>query len=156
MSTTRETKVYALSKSSKSSSLAPAAISTISPRRLRLPGSCSPPAHALTFTPDGRRLVIAAAGGDIRIVDLGVGDGNGGASGGGKGKSVGGGEGARLVHCFEEHIDGVRPGGGDQGAVPVMTVAVSASGQWLVSASLSGVVYVFNLVKLRHHWAVPR
>ncbi|CAM9633408.1 unnamed protein product [Laminaria digitata] len=37
-----------------------------------------------------------------------------------------------------------------------MTVAVSASGQWLVSASLSGVVYVFNLVKLRHHWAVPR
>lgn len=152
MSTTKETKVYVLSKSTKSSSLAPP---TIAPKRLRLPGSCSPPAHALTFTPDGRRLVIAAAGGDIRIVDLGSGHGNGGASGGEKGKS-GGGEGARLVHCFEEHLDGVRPGGGDEGAVPVMMLAVSASGQWLVSASLSGVVYVFDLVKLRHHWAVPR
>lgn len=58
VSTTKETKVYVLSKSTKSSSLAPP---TIAPKRLRLPGSCSPPAHALTFTPDGRRLVIAAA-----------------------------------------------------------------------------------------------
>lgn len=152
MSTTKETKVYVLSKSGKSSSLAPP---TISPRRLRLPGSCSPPAHALAFTPDGRRLIIATAGDDIRLVDLGDGHGTRGAPGGGKGKSVGG-EGPRLVHCFEEHLDGVRPGGGDEGAVPVMMLAVSASGQWLVSASLSGVVYVFDLVKLRHHWAVPR
>lgn len=125
------------------------------PRRVRLPGTCSPPAHALVFTSDNRRLVVAAAAGDIRIVDLGEDLGRAGDRAQGKGDSLRA-AGPHLVHCFEEHVDGVSPGGGDEGAVPVSVVTLSASGRWLASASVSGVVYVFDLVGLRHHWTAPR
>lgn len=142
VSNTKETKLYRLSKVSPSGK-------ALSSKRVRLPGACSPPAHALAFTSDGRRLVVAAAAGDIRIVDLSAAkEKKDGATGGG---GVG-----RLVHCFEEHVDGVSPGGGDEGALPVAAVTLSANGKWLVSASVSGVVYVFDLVGLRHHWTAPR
>lgn len=144
VSNTKETKLYRLLKCSSSGKV-------ISSKRVRLPGACSPPAHALAFAADGRRLVVAAAAGDIRIVDLDLGVAkekkDGTAAGGGVG---------RLVHCFEEHVDGVKPGGGDEGILPVSAVTLSASGKWLVSASVSGVVYVFDLVGLRHHWTAPR
>lgn len=156
VSTTKETKVYRLSKSKAPSRGKTSGMPTITTsKRVRLPRACSPPAHALAFTPDGRRLVLAAASGDIRIVDLGLGDGapHDAAAGGAKA-----GAGARLVHCFEEHVDGVQGGGGgdDEGAVPVSAIALSASEKWLVSASVSGVVYVFDLARLRHHWTVSR
>ncbi|CAM9496327.1 unnamed protein product, partial [Hapterophycus canaliculatus] len=122
VSTTKETKVYRLSKSKSM---------TTTSKRVRLPGACSPPAHALAFTRDGRRLVIAAASGDIRIVDLDphVGDGTPHDAAAGRARA---GAGARLVHCFEEHVDGVQPGGGgiDEGALPVSAIAPSASGKW--------------------------
>ena len=132
--------------------MAPAA--SMSSKRFRLPGACAPPAHALAFTPDGRRLVVAAAAGDIRVVDLGIGKEE--RDGGTADDAAGGGGGARLVHCFEEHVDGVKPGGGDEGLLPVSALTLSANGKWLVSASVSGVVYVFDLVGLRHHWTIPR
>lgn len=97
---------------------------------------------------------MAAASGDIRIVDLGLGDGTPPDAAAGRNKNE---TGARLVHCFEEHVDGVQPGrGGDDGALPVSAIALSASGKWLVSASVSGVVYVFDLARLRHHWTASR
>ncbi len=191
VSNTKETKLYRLqlskvsppssSSSSCSSSrkaVVPASMSSNSnSKRLRLPGACSPPAHALAFTPDGCRLVIAAAAGDIRVVDLGIDKaeaereggtaetererGRDDAAGGlGLGLGLGGGRArlARLEHCFEEHVDGVKvkPGGGDEGSLPVSAITLSANGKWLVSASVSGVVYVFDLVGLRHHWTIPR
>ncbi|CAN0536269.1 unnamed protein product, partial [Ectocarpus sp. 8 AP-2014] len=125
VSNTKETKLYRISRVSSSGK-------ALSGKRVRLPGTCSPPAHALAFTRDGRRLVVAAAAGDIRIVDLDAAEEAG----------------ARLVHCFEEHVDGVRPGGGDEGALPVSAITLSANGKWLVSCSVSGVVYVFDLVGL--------
>ncbi|CAN0365799.1 unnamed protein product, partial [Scytosiphon promiscuus] len=120
-----------------------------------LPGSCCPPAHALAFTPDGQRLVLAAASGDIRVVDLDLANGTPHDAAAERPKL---GAGARLVHCFEEHVDGVEPGtgGGDEGALPVSSISVSASGKWLVSASVSGAVYVFDLARLRHHWTASR
>lgn len=148
VSNTKETKLYRLSKKVSSSEKA------LSSKRVRLPGSCSPPAHALAFTPDGRRLVVVAAAGDIRIVDLGVANEKRGSKA--DGTPTGGGGVVRLMHCFEEHVDGVKPGGGDEGVLPVSAVTLSANGKWLVSASVSGVVYVFDLVGLRHHWTAPR
>ncbi|CAN0277610.1 unnamed protein product, partial [Scytosiphon promiscuus] len=56
VSTTKETKVYSLSKSkapSQGKILGAPTITTS--KRVRLPGSCCPPAHALAFTPDGQR-----------------------------------------------------------------------------------------------------
>lgn len=163
VSNTKETKLYRLSRVSSPGK----AGVFMSSKRVRLPGTCSPPAHALAFTPDGRRLVVAAAPGDIRIVDLTT---PSGASekergrGTAKDPAAGGVGVARLVHCFEEHVDGVSIGGGggggdgdgDDAALPVSAVTLSANGKWLVSASVSGVVYVFDLVRLRHHWTVPR
>lgn len=146
MSNTKETKVYRLSN--VSSSGAP-----ITARRLRLPGACAPPAHALAFTPDGRRLIVAAAAGDIRVVDLVVEHEAASVVGGGGRDAKAE---AQLVHCFEEHVDGVKPGVDDEGAVPVSAVALSANGKWMVSSSVSGVVHVFDLMGLRHHWVIPR
>ena len=136
VSDTKKTKLYRLEGLA---STGPA-----SATRVRMPGSCSPPAHALAFAPDGRRLVIAAASGDIHIVDL--------ADDAGEVKPSA----IRLTHVFDEHVDGVRPGGGEAGLVPVTMVKLSANGKWLASASLSGTVYVFDLEGLRHHWALPR
>ncbi|CAM9326903.1 unnamed protein product [Ectocarpus sp. 6 AP-2014] len=149
VSNTKETKLYRISRVSSSGK-------ALSGKRVRLPGTCSPPAHALAFTRDGRRLVVAAAAGDIRIVDLDAAEEDKG-SGPDISKATAGraGAGARLVHCFEEHVDGVRPGGGDEGALPVSAITLSANGKWLVSCSVSGVVYVFDLVGLRHHWTAP-
>lgn len=144
VSNTKQTKLYLLTNISSTDE------GPISVKRVRLPGTCSPPAHALAFAADGRRLVIAAAAGDIRVVDLGhvraAMD-----EGANMGSAI-----THLVHCFEEHVDGVRPGGGDEGEVPVSAVTLSATGKWLVSSSVSGVVYVFNLVEMRHHWTLPR
>lgn len=150
VSNTTETKLYRIASSTTATS------NRLSPKRLRLPGVCSPPAHALAFTSDGSRLIIAAEEGDIRVVDLGLvpsRDEKVGASGdrGSDTHSE-----PRLVHCFEEHVDGVGPGGGDGGAVPISALTLSASGKWLVSTSVSGVVYVFNLASLQHHWTAPR
>lgn len=100
----------------------------------------------------------------MRVVDLGGEVPPGGEDGRdpaawGVGAGAGVGGGARLVHCFEEHVDGVGTGAGDrddQGALPVSAVRVSACGKWMASASLSGVVHVFDLSRLRHHWTVPR
>lgn len=93
--------------------------------------------------------MVAATAGDIRVVDLDV---EHEADVGGSGMEAG----AQLVHCFEEHVDGVRPGCDDEGALPVSAVTLSASGKWLASSSVSGVVHVFDLVGQRHHWMVPR
>lgn len=147
VSNTKETKLYRLQTSSSSAG-------RVSAKRVRLPGACAPPAHALAFTSDGRKLVLAAAAGDIRVVDLGN-QGGTKARAGDRGDDVVR-AGPRLVHCFDEHIDGVLPGGGDEGALPVSAMTLSASGKWLVSASVSGVVYVFDLVGMRHHWTAPR
>lgn len=136
MANTKETKIYRLEGIGSEG--------PISARRVRMPGSCSPPAHALAFSPDSGRLIIAAAGGDIRIVDLCD------ESGAVKPGAI------RLTHCFEEHVDGVGPGGGGDLALPVSAVTLSANGKWLVSSSASGVVYVFDLAELRHYWTVPR
>lgn len=161
VSNAKETKLYRISRVSSPGKGGV----FMSSKRVRLPGTCSPPAHVLAFTPDGRRLVIAAAAGDIRIVELAAplgitdkarGTANDAAAGGGSGG------GASLVHCFEEHVDGVALGGGGDGdgdgdaALPVSALTISANGKWLVSAAVSGVVYVFDLVGLRHHWTVPR
>lgn len=164
VSNAKETKLYRISKVS---SPGKGGVLTSS-KRIRLPGACSPPAHVLAFTPGGRRLVVAAATGDIRVVDLatalGIADKERGTANAAAATAAGGG--ARLVHCFEEHVDGVALGGrlggdgdgdGDgDAALPVSALSVSANGKWLVSASVSGVVYVFDLVGLRHHWTAPR
>lgn len=151
VSNTRATKVYRIGKPASPGG-------SLSAKRVRLPGDCTPPAHALSFTADGRRLIVAAAAGDIRIVDLGGSSKHGG--GDGTGVPVDLGSGARLVHCFEEHIDGVRLGGNsasrDEGAVPIWAVTLSVCGKWMASASASGVVHVFDMTTLRHHWTLPR
>lgn len=133
MSNTKETKLFRLEGI--------ATKAPISARRVRMPGSCSPSAHVLAFSPDSARLIVAASGGDIRIIDLC--DDSGTVKPGA----------IRLTHCFEEHVDGVGPGGG---ALPLSAVTVSANGKWLVSSSASGVVYVFDLAEFRHYWSVPR
>ncbi|CAN0574839.1 unnamed protein product, partial [Ectocarpus sp. 12 AP-2014] len=150
VSNTKETKLYRISRVSSSGK-------ALSGKRVRLPGTCSPAAHALAFTRDGRRLVVAAAAGDIRVVDLDAAEEDkGNDTDISKTAAERAGAGARLVHCFEEHVDGVRTGGGDEGALPVSAITLSANGKWLVSCSVSGVVYVFDLVGLRHHWTAPR
>eukprot|EP00903_Cladosiphon_okamuranus_P017749 g16338.t1 len=158
VSNTKETKLYRIFKVASPGKGGVC----MSSKRIRLPGICSPPAHVLAFTSDGRRLVVAAAAGDIRVVELrtsvGIADKESGAANASAVVAAAGG-GARLVHCFEEHVDGVALGDGDDGdgdaALPVSALTVSANGKWLVSASVSGVVYVFDLVGLRHHWTVP-
>lgn len=151
MSNTRATKVYRIGKPASPGG-------QLSVKRVRLPGDCTPPAHVLSFTADGRTLVIATAGGDIRIVDLGGNSKRGDRDG--TEAPVDLGSGARLVHCFEEHVDGVRSGGSsvsrDEGAVPIWAVTLSVCGKWMTSASASGVVHVFDLTTLRHHWTLPR
>lgn len=135
LSNTRETKVYRLQSSG------PAA-SELSAKRLRLPGACSPAAHALAFTPDSRQLLVAAADGDIRLVDL---------SGALPPASGSGGE---LAHCLEELLDEAEDGGAR--GLPVCGMTLSPCGRWLGTRSVEGAVHVFDLKELRHHWKVPR
>lgn len=157
VSNTRATKVYRIGKPASPGQ-------PLTAKKVRLPGNCTPPAHALSFTADGRRLIVAAAGGDIRIVDLAGTCKSGGDSklGAGLRKDSTSNLGAEacLVHCFEEHVDGVSVGGSgtfrDEGAVPIRAVTVSVCGKWMASASTSGVVHVFDLTTLRHHWTLPR
>ncbi|CAM9400784.1 unnamed protein product [Choristocarpus tenellus] len=112
-------------------------------RSISLPSNCAPASNAIIFSPDGGRLILAAAAGDIRIVSLGK-------------KNDLGDSGVKLVHCFKEHVDGVGVEWKDEGAVPVVAMCISACGRWLASRSLTGVVHVFDLLTLEHHWTLPR
>lgn len=151
MSNTRGTKLYRLRESDSSGG-------PLIASRVKLTGNLTPPAHALAFTADGRRLVVAAAAGDILVVELRGDSQPGGNDGSHSLATVG--SAARLLHRFEEHVDGVGTGGGgastNEGAVPISAVTLSVCGKWLVSASVSGVVHVFDLTTFRYHWTLPR
>lgn len=149
LSNTSETKVYRLAQPT-----IPGA--PLSAKRIRLPRSCTPPALALAFTRDARRLIVASAAGDIRIVDLAAEvrapskEGN---------PELFSDERAKLVHYFEEHandVSGETANAREYGVVPVTSLSVSACGDWLAAALASGVVHVFNLERLQHHWMIPR
>lgn len=105
----------------------------------------------MAFGPDNRKLFIAACSGDLRVVDLG---GNVGTE---RSSDIAGQFrlDAQLEHCFEEHVEGVGRNAKHEGAVPVAALSLSPCGRWLASGSVTGVVHVFDLAKMAHHWTVP-
>ncbi|KAJ3095784.1 U3 small nucleolar RNA-associated protein 4 [Phlyctochytrium planicorne] len=100
------------------------------PSPSRIPGSL-----AVAFTPDSRRMVLAGLDSVVRVVEVGK-DG-----------------GVEVLASFSQHV-----GGGEDGEERelVMTMAVSADGQWLTTADLGNRMHVFNLDALKYHATLPR
>eukprot|EP00850_Spirogloea_muscicola_P011716 SM000073S21492 [mRNA] locus=s73:500966:505004:- [translate_table: standard] len=100
--------------------------------RRRLPARL-PAAHAVAFSGDSSKLLLAARQGDIVVVD--------------------------LETCEELHRFAPSPARSAlelDGAVPaVRMMSVSADGQWLATADAGGCTNVYNLDRLRHHWELP-
>eukprot|EP00850_Spirogloea_muscicola_P009057 SM000050S16982 [mRNA] locus=s50:211200:215257:+ [translate_table: standard] len=100
--------------------------------RWRLPARL-PAAHAVAFSGDSSKLLLAAKQGDIVVVDL---------------------ETCEELHRFDPFP--ARSASELDGAVPaVRMMSVSADGQWLATADTGGRINVYNLDRLRHHWELP-
>jgi U3 small nucleolar RNA-associated protein 4 len=101
------------------------------PRKVRMTEDCDIPAHQLVLSHDGGRLAASGQDGAIRLMSLGL---------------VNGALKSSLVHKFDFTT---------QRATPVPLLCMSADGQWLAAASLSGEVQVYSLDALAHHWTLP-
>lgn len=99
----------------------------------QLPGKL-PYAHALIFTSDSSRLIVAGSDRRIYVVDLG---------------STG------IVHVFtpcrktqDEYSQPREP--------PITKLFTSSDGQWLTAVNCFGDIYVFNMEIHRQHWFISR
>ncbi|KAH9604460.1 hypothetical protein KSS87_000998 [Heliosperma pusillum] len=99
----------------------------------QLPGKL-PFAHALTFTSDTSRLIIAGNDRRIYMVDVNS---------------------AELVHvytpCRKSQDECSTPS-----EPPITKLFTSSDGQWLAAVNCFGDVYIFNLELQRQHWFVSR
>ncbi|KAL9225646.1 hypothetical protein vseg_001545 [Gypsophila vaccaria] len=99
----------------------------------QLPGKL-PFAHALTFTSDSTRLIIAGNDRKIYIVDANS---------------------SELVHVFtpcRKSQDEFSP----PSEPPITKLFTSSDGQWLAAVNCFGDVYIFNMEIQRQHWFVSR
>ncbi|KAG0325217.1 U3 small nucleolar RNA-associated protein [Dissophora globulifera] len=109
-------------------------------------------AHYLTFTPDSTRLVVASTDSQVVIVDITQWE-----SGTfdvvrkfGQHRGAGG-KGAESMD-----VDGEEDIVGGEGQVEtIVSMAVSADGQWLATGDLKNRIFVFNLDTLQHHATLP-
>uniref|UniRef100_A0A803M2L7 Uncharacterized protein n=1 Tax=Chenopodium quinoa TaxID=63459 RepID=A0A803M2L7_CHEQI len=111
----------------------------------QLPGKL-PYAHALAFTSDSSRLIVAGSdrriyaseapsfGNEKQVVDLGS---------------------TELLHIFtpcrktqDEHSPPSEP--------PITKLLTSSDGQWLAAVNCFGDIYVFNMEIQRQHWFISR
>ncbi|KAG8733115.1 U3 small nucleolar RNA-associated protein [Ceratobasidium sp. 423] len=100
-------------------------------------------ASALCFTPDSRRLVVAAwAEAQVVLVDLDQGSQE------------------AVVRVFDVHSEreNIDDGGNEDATLSprISRVAVSPDSQWLASADSGGRVCVFNLDSVKHTTTLPR
>ncbi|KAJ3003082.1 U3 small nucleolar RNA-associated protein 4 [Thoreauomyces humboldtii] len=120
-------------------------------------GAVLPAAHAVRFTPNSSRLIVAGCDSVIYVVDLATGP-----------------EGSfAIAKSFATHrgTDEARRGQNEMemdgqvvgkavvptrfGREQIATLAVSGDGQWLASGDLFNRINVFNLDSLKHHATLP-
>ncbi|KAI9201195.1 hypothetical protein LWI28_019972 [Acer negundo] len=93
-----------------------------------------PFAHAMVFSHDCSRLMIAGHDRRIYVVDVGS---------------------SKLLHtftpCREERDEGLPPS-----EPPITKMFTSSDGQWLAAVNCFGDVYIFNLEIQRQHWFISR
>lgn len=99
----------------------------------QLPGKL-PYAHALAFTSDSSRLIVAGSDRRVYVVDVGS---------------------AALVHIFtpcRKTEDECSP----PSEPPITKLFTSSDGQWLAAVNCFGDIYVFNMEIQRQHWFISR
>ncbi|XP_021851251.2 WD repeat-containing protein PCN [Spinacia oleracea] len=99
----------------------------------QLPGKL-PYAHAMVFTSDSSRLIVAGSDRRIYVVDLGS---------------------TEMLHVFtpyrktqDEYSPPSEP--------PITKLFTSSDGQWLAAVNCFGDIYVFNMELQRQHWFISR
>ncbi|KAI1294060.1 U3 small nucleolar RNA-associated protein [Mortierella claussenii] len=116
------------------------------------PGVRGTGAHYLTFTPDSTRLVVASTDSHVVVVDIAQWE---------SGKFD-------IVRKFGQHrgaggkntesmdVDGEEDVVGGEGQIEtIVSMAVSADGQWLATGDLKNRIFVFNLDTLQLHATLP-
>ncbi|RKO91094.1 quinon protein alcohol dehydrogenase-like superfamily [Blyttiomyces helicus] len=131
-----------------------------------------PAAHALAFTPDSLRLIVAGIDSTVTVVDLSTptfsvekrftahrGQGDARArivDPDGEDVDLMDVDGFEGADANGEGISEVRGSRGAEGPEMVCSLAVSADGMWLASGDRIGRIFVFNLDSLKHHATLPR
>ncbi|KAF9190734.1 U3 small nucleolar RNA-associated protein [Haplosporangium sp. Z 767] len=116
------------------------------------PGVRGTGAHFLTFTPDSTRLVVASTDSHVVIMDIAQWEtGNFDIL-----RRFGHHRGAGGKEDESMDVDGDEDVVGGEGQIEtIVSMAVSADGQWLATGDLKNRIFVFNLDTLQHHATLP-
>ncbi|KAG0252120.1 U3 small nucleolar RNA-associated protein [Mortierella polycephala] len=116
------------------------------------PGVRGTGAHSLTFTPDSTRLVVASTDSHVVIMDIAQWEaGNFDIL-----RRFGHHRGAGGKEDESMDVDGDEDVVGGKGQIEtIISMTVSADGQWLATGDLKNRIFVFNLDTLQHHATLP-
>ncbi|KAG0375769.1 U3 small nucleolar RNA-associated protein [Mortierella sp. AD032] len=117
------------------------------------PGVRGTGAHLLAFTPDNSRLVVASTDSTVVIVDISQWE---------SGKfdilakfAQHRGVGGKITGSMDVDGEEEETVGGDGLVETIISMAVSADGQWLATGDTKNRIFVFNLDTVQHHATLP-